>query len=388
MKAVLGTAAIVVAALLAFGIVPRLQRSRELEAESSSVHAKPNVNVVLAAHAAPTSLLSLPGSIEAMHEAPIYARTNGYVQKWTTDIGAHVAAGQLMATIESPEVDQQVDQAKADLVQLQANLDLAKRTLDRWQALAHDSVVTALDVDTKQATYDAAAGSLRAGQANYQRLLQLQDFERVTAPFDGVVTSRSLDDGMLVTAGASLGPAGTASDKPLFTVAGTDTVRVYVNVPQSSMTLVQPGQKAAVFIREMPQTTFEGTVVRNARALDAASRTLLTEIQIANPKFLLLPGMYAEVRFQVKTESQTLTIPANALIVRTEGPQAAVVRSDNTIHYQKLELGRDFGMEVEITGGLEEGTRVVLNPSDDIREGVAVNVLSPVGDVKATKPTQ
>ncbi len=382
MKAVLGTAALVLAILLAFGIVPRVQRSRELEAESSSVHAKPNVNVVVVQRASPTSELSLPGSIEAMHEAPIYARTSGYVEKWTPDIGAHVTAGQLMATIESPEVDQQVDQAKADLVQLQANLDLAKRTLDRWQALAHDSVVTALDVDTKQATYDAAAGSLRSGQANYQRLLQLQQFERVTAPFNGVVTSRSLDNGMLVNAGASLGPAGTASDRPLFTVAGTDTVRVYVNVPQSAIALVTPGQKAAVVIREMPQNMFEGTVVRNARALDAASRTLLTEIQIPNPKGLLLPGMYAEVRFQVKTGGQTLTIPANALVVRTEGPQAALVRGDNTIHFQKLELGRDFGSELEVTGGLEEGARVVVNPSDDIREGVAVNVLSPVGDVK------
>jgi RND family efflux transporter MFP subunit len=385
MKTVLGTAALIVAVLLAFGILPRLQRSRELEAESSSVHAKPNVNVVILGRAAPTSQLALPGSIEAMHEAPIYARTTGYVESWTTDIGAHVTGGQLMAQIESPEVDQQVDQAKADLVQLQANLDLAKRTLDRWQALSRDSVVTALDVDTKQATFDAAAGSLRSGQANYQRLLQLQQFERVTAPFSGVVTSRSVDNGMLVSAGASLGPAGTASDKPLFTVAGTDTVRVYVNVPQSAIALVQPGQKAAVLIRELPQTVFEGTVVRNARALDAASRTLLTEVQVLNPKRLLLPGMYAEVRFQIKTDGKTLVIPANALIVRTEGPQAAVVRSDNTIHYQKLELGRDFGSEVEITGGVDEGTRVVVNPSDDIREGVAVVVLPPVGDTKPTR---
>lgn len=385
MKTVLGAAALLLALLLAFGVIPRLQRSRELEAEASSVHAKPAVNIVIVGRAAPTSQLSLPGSIEAMHEAPIYARTTGYVEKWTTDIGGHVTSGQLLAQIESPEVDQQVDQAKADLVQLQANLDLAKRTLDRWQALSHDSVVTALDVDTKQATFDAAAGSLRAGQANYQRLMQLQQFERVIAPFSGVVTSRSVDNGMLVNAGASLGPAGTASDKPLFTVAGTDTVRVYVNVPQSAMTMVAPGQKALVVIRELPQNAFEGIVVRNARALDAASRTLLTEIQIANPKGLLLPGMYAEVRFQIKTDGQTLVIPANALVVRTEGPQAAVVRSDNTIHYQRLELGRDFGSAVEVMSGLDEGARVVVNPSDDDREGVAVTVLPPLGDTKPTR---
>jgi len=378
MKAVLGTGALVLAALLAFGIIPRVQRSRELEAESASVHSVPKVNVVTVGKAAPTSQLALPGSIEAMHEAPLYARTAGYIARWTTDIGAYVKEGQLMAQIESPEVDHQVDQAKADLGQLQANLDLAKRTLDRWQALAHDSVVTALDVDTKQAAYDAAEGNLRAGQANYHRLLQLQDYERVVAPFSGVVTSRTIDNGMLIDAGAT-------SSKPLFTVAGTDTVRVYVDVPQSAMAMVQPGQKAIVVIRELPQTAFEGTVVRNARALDAASRTLLTEVQIANPKRLLLPGMYAEVRFQIKTDGQTLVIPANALVVRTEGPEAAVVKSDNTVHYQKLELGRDFGTEVEITSGLDEGTRVVVNPSDDIREGVAVTVLSPVGDTKPTR---
>lgn len=378
MKAVLGTAALVLAALLAFGIIPRVQRSRELEAESASVHGMPKVNVVTVSKAAPTSELALPGSIEAMHESPIYARTTGYIERWTTDIGARVTEGQVMAQIESPEVDHQVDQAKADLIQLQANLDLAKRTLDRWQALSHDSVVTALDVDTKQAAYDAAAGNLRAGQANYRRLLQLQAYERVVAPFTGVVTSRTIDNGTLIDAGA-------ASNKPLFTVAGTDTVRVYVDVPQSAIAMVQPGQKAAVVIRELPDNAFEGTVIRNARALDAASRTLLTEIQIPNPKRVLLPGMYAEVRFQVKTGGQTLVLPANALVVRTEGPEAAVVRSDNTVHYQKLELGRDFGTEVEITGGLNEGARVVVNPSDDIREGVAVTVLSPVGDTKPTR---
>jgi RND family efflux transporter MFP subunit len=378
MKAVLGTAALVLAALLAFGIIPRVQRSRELEAESTSVHRTPKVNVVTVGKAAPTSQLVLPGSLEALHEAPIYARTTGYIARWTTDIGARVTEGQLMAQIESPEVDHQVDQAKADLIQLQANLDLAKRTLDRWQALAHDSVVTALDVDTKQAAYDAAAGNLRSGQANYRRLLQLQDYERVVAPFSGVVTSRTIDNGMLIDAGA-------ATNKPLFTVAGTDTVRVYVDVPQSAIAMVHPGQKATMVIRELPQDAFEGKVVRNARALDAASRTLLTEIQIPNPKRILLPGMYAEVRFEIKTDGQTLVMPANALVVRTEGPEVAVVRTDNTVHYQKLELGRDFGTEVEIVSGLDEGTRVVINPSDDIREGVAVTVLSPVGDTKPTR---
>jgi len=323
----------------------------------------------------------LPGSIESLHESPIYARTAGYVESWTTDIGAHVKSGQLLAQIQSPEIDQQSAQAKADLGQLQANLTLAKHTVDRWVLLARDSVVTPQEVDEKQAAYDAAVANLASGEANYKRLEQLQSFERVTAPFDGVVTSRSVDVGNLVSAGATLGGSSTSA-RPLFTVAGTDTVRVYVNVPQSAMSLVQRKASADILVRELPGSAFQGVVARNARALDAASRTLLTEVQIPNPKGVLLPGMYVEVRFAVTDSTPPLIIPANTLVVRTDGPQVAVVQSNHTVHYQKVQLGRDFGDRVEVVGGLDADAQLVVNPSDDIREGVQVKVLPLVTDTK------
>lgn len=368
-------------ALVVAGTIPRLRDARELEAESSSVHTTAEVTTVTVKHSAPTSDFVLPGSIEALHASPIYARTSGYVTKWTSDIGAHVAAGQLLAEIQSPEVDQQADQAKAQLGQLQAALTLAKRTLDRWKTLEKDSVVTEQEVDQYQAGYDAAVANLSAGEANYRHVAELQRFERVTAPFTGVITSRGVDVGNLVTAGATLGATGSsASARPLFSISGTDTVRVYVNVPQSAMSFVQPGAHVDVLVREIPNKVFRGTVARNARALDAASRTLLTEIQIPNKNGVLFPGMYVQVRFQVTSTTPPILVPANALVVRSEGPQVAVVQPNNTIHYQKLELARDFGNQVEVVSGLNDGDQVVVNPSDEIREGVTVRVLKPIGD--------
>lgn len=380
MKLVGGVIAIVFLVLIAVGIVPRVRDARELKAEAASVHGTIEVTVVPVKRAAPTSDLVLPGSIESLHESPIYARTAGYVERWTTDIGARVSAGQLLAQIQSPEIDQQSEQAKADLGQLRANLNLAKRTVDRWVLLAHDSVVTPQEVDEKQAAYDAAVANLASGEANYKRLEQLQSFERVTAPFAGVVTSRSVDVGNLVNAGATLGGTGSASGRPLFTVAGTDTVRVYVDVPQSAINLVQRGAAADILVRELPGSAFRGIVARNARALDAASRTLLTEVQIPNPKGVLLPGMYVEVRFAVTDNTPPLIIPANTLVIRTDGPQVALVRPNNTVHYQKIELGRDYGDRVEVVGGLDGDARLIVNPTDDIREGVDVRVLPPVAD--------
>jgi RND family efflux transporter MFP subunit len=382
MKIIGATIAVLFAALIVIGVIPRLRDARELHAESASVHGTVEVTVVTVKRASPNSDIVLPGSIEALHESPIYARTTGYVTKWTTDIGAHVSTGQLLAQIQSPEIDQQSDQAKADLGQLRANLTLSKRTADRWVLLAHDSVVTPQEVDEKQAAYDAAVANLASGEANYQRLVELQRFERVTAPFSGVVTSRSVDVGNLVTAGATLGGTGTASARPLFTVAGTDTVRVYVNVPQSAMSLVQAGAEADVLVRELSGGIFHGRVARNARALDAASRTLLTEVQIPNPKGVLLPGMYVQVRFAITNAAPPLVIPANTLVIRSDGPQVALVRPDHTVHYQKVELGRDFGDQVEVTAGLDSDAQLVVNPSDEIREGVEVRVLPAVGDTK------
>jgi RND family efflux transporter MFP subunit len=347
------------------------------------VHAIPEVVTVIVKRSAPTSGFVLPGSIEALHESPIYARTSGYVTKWTSDIGAHVKAGQLLAEIQSPEIDQQAEQAKAQIGQLRAALVFAQRTLDRWKALEKDSAVTEQELDQYQSGYDAAVANLNAGEANYHHLLELQRFERVTAPFTGVITSRGVDVGNLVTAGATLGATGTtASARPLFSISGTDTVRVYVDVPQSAMGFVQPGAHVDVLVRELPNKTFRGTVARNARALDAASRTLLTEIQIPNKTGVLVPGMYVQVRFEVTSTTPPILVPANTLIVGSEGAQVAVVKPNHTIHYQKLELARDFGNEVEVVSGLADGDQLVVNPSDEIREGVTVRVLQPVNDTQ------
>jgi RND family efflux transporter MFP subunit len=336
--------------------------------------------VVTVKRSGPNSDLVLPGSIEALHESPIYARTAGYVVAWSADIGAHVTQGQLLARIESPEVDRQTDQAKAELGQLRATVNLTKETLSRWLAMGKDSVVTTQEIDERQAAYEVAVANLASGEANYQRLVELQRFERVTAPFSGVVTARSVDVGDLVTAGATLGGNGASSAKPLFAMAGTDTVRVYVDVPQSAVALVQPNARVDVLVREIPDRVFHGTVARNAHALDAASRTLLTEVQIPNPQGTLLPGMYVQVRFVITATSPAIVIPANTLVIRSDGPQVAVVQPDHRIHYQKIELGRDFGDHVEVTAGLSDNVQVVINPSDDVREGVTVRVLPPIGD--------
>ncbi len=375
MKAAIIAVLLIFAGLLTVGLVPRLRQMRELKAEQSAAYSTPAVAVITVKRAEATTDLALPGSLEALHEAAIYARTAGYVVRWVPDIGARVQAGQLMARIEAPELDRQTDQARSALGQLRANLAQASSDLRKWKELARDSVVTAQELEQHQTAYDAAAANLAAGEADYHRLQDLQQYERVTAPFTGVVTSRSLDVGMLVTDGATMGATGTSSARPLFSVARTDTVRVYVNVPEDAIALAQPGGGAEVLVQSFPKESFHGLVVRNARAVDAASRTLLTEVQIPNPKARLLPGMYATVRFVIRRDNPPLIIPANALVIRADGPQVAVVGRDNRVHFQKVDLGRDFGSSVEITDGIDDGATLVVNPSDDIHDGSVVRLL-------------
>ncbi len=375
MKILAAVLALIFAGLLLVGIVPRIRQARELSAEANMVRAAPSVSVVVVHRGAPTTDLLLPGTLEALHEASIYARTTGYVKQWYSDIGARVRAGQVLAEIEAPDLDQQIEQARAALGQLRADSTLAKANLDRWQELFKTDVVTKEELESHQAAYDDAAANLAAGIANYHRLRELQRYEHVTAPFAGVVTSRGLDIGMLVTDGATLGAAGATLARPLFSVAGTDTVRVYVNVPADVLPLVHPGVQAEVLVQGVPRRVFHGVVARTARALDAASRTQLTEVQVANPEGVLLPGMYAQVRFLVERAHPPITIPANTLVVRAEGPEVVVVAPDHTVHYQKVELGRDYGSAIEVTAGLADSATVVVNPSDDLHDGLAVRVL-------------
>jgi RND family efflux transporter MFP subunit len=310
-----------------------------------------------------------------LHEASVYAQTAGYVKRWTVDMGAHVKSGQVMAQISTPEVDQQLEAARATLARAQATLLLAKTNLVRWKDLVRDSAVSKLELDEHQAAFDDASAAVMADEADVRRLTALQQFSYIVAPFSGVVTSRSLDVGQYVSP-ASAGPATNGIGRGLYTLAEIDTVRLLVNVPQSVSSTITVGQHAAVSVAERPGRTFAGTVSRTSEALDPASRTLLVEVRIPNGDGALVPGLYADVHFQVDRSAAPLLVTANALVTRSDGPQVVEVRSDSTAHYSPIKLGRDYGSEVELTDGITEGATVVVNPSDDVIEGARLRVVN------------
>jgi len=310
----------------------------------------------------------LPGSTQAIQEAAIYARTNGYVRKWYTDIGAKVEAGQLLAEIETPEIDQELNQARAVAQQALANSDLARATLTRWQELVDKKVVSAQEFDEKKSALDARQADLNAAQANVSRLEKLQGFQKVVAPFPGIVTARNVDNGALVSAGNG---GQTAA---LFHVAKTDTLRIYVTVPQTNARSIVPGQSAAVSFREIPEKKFDAKIVRTAGALDPASRTLLTELQVANSDGQLFPGMYAEIKFAFPQDGRTLLVPGNAIMVQSDGPKVLTVDAKQTIRTRAVKLGHDLGDKVEILSGLNPTEPLVANPSGSLREGAEVKV--------------
>ena len=310
----------------------------------------------------------MPGSTQAIQETAIYARTNGYVRKWNVDIGAKVEAGQLLAEIETPEVDQELNQARANVAQAIANSDLARATLTRWQQLVAQKVVSSQEFDEKKSAADARAADLKVAQANVKRLEELQGFEKIVAPFTGIVTARNIDNGNLVTSGS----AGQTT--PLFRLAQTDTLRIYVTVPQTQSRSIAPGQSATVSVREIPDKTFNAKVVRTSGALDPASRTLLTELQLPNGDGQLFPGMYAEVKFALPQDGRTLLIPGNAVMIRSDGPQVLVVDAKQTIRARAVKLGRDLGDKVEIVSGLNPAESLVANPTDALQDGAEVKV--------------
>ena len=338
--------------------------------------------------------IELPGSVQAITEAPILARADGYLQKRLVDIGDRVRAGQTLAYIEAPEVDDQIRQAKASLLQTQAAVDqaaanyergqsdeaLARVTADRWAALLAKGVVSKQENDRYQSEYRSAAAATKslekalamarsnvgAAEANLARLDKVQGYREVKAPFDGVITQRNVDVGALVNAGSTL----------LFRVAQISSLRTYVNVPQANASEVRVGQAARLSVPNLPGRQFSGTVARTASALDPASRTLLVEVHVPNPDGALLPGMYARVEFSGSRALEALRIPSDALIVRGEGMSVAVLRDGNTVHLQKVEVGRDYGDSLEVTGGLTEGQRIISNPGDVVREGIQVQPVS------------
>lgn len=310
--------------------------------------------------------LVLPSTLQAYTESPIYARTNGYLNKWYHDIGSRVRKGALLADIETPEIDQELMQARAAREQRMAQMEIAKTSAQRWESLRKMDAVAQQETDERASGYTQAQANLAAAIANVRRLEQLESFKHIYAPFAGVITKRNIDIGALINAG------NTGSNAELFDIARTDPIRVYVSVPEAYAASVRPGVRATIETSSSAENHFFGDVVRNADAIDPGTRTLLTEIDVPNPKRELLPGAYAQVHFQLLTARPMLSLPVNALLFRGEGVRAAVVDHNGRIRLQPVILGRDYGVEVEITAGVKETDSIVLNPSDSLEEGQQV----------------
>ena len=339
----------------------------------ASSDGRPTVNVVIARRSSESTPLLLPANIQAFQDTPLFARATGYLSQWTVDIGDKVKAGQTLAVIDVPDLDQQLNQAKANLAQAIANQTLAKINAERWKDLGRQNAVAQQDVDQKLADYAVKNANVLAAQAEVDRLTQLKSFELITAPYDGVISARNTQIGALVSAG---------SGTELFHLSQTHILRVFVNVPQSYVRDIEPNIPVEVVVPEFPGKVFKGKVVRSAGALDASSRTLLTEVQIPNESGELLAGMFGQVRFKLKPAAPSIIIPANAAIIRAEGTLVATVSDTGTIHIQKVHFGRDFGTQIEILEGLKEGARIVANPNDSLAEGMSVDVASPEDKAK------
>ena len=364
-----------VAALVASGILPRL-RARQALRKQTTISAEPAVTVVHPQRANPAEEVVLPGNIQAFIDAPIYARTNGYLKKWYFDIGAHVKQGQLLAEIESPEVDQQLQQARADLATNQADLKLAQITADRYVGLFKTDSVAKQDVDNAVQNAASKAAVVKSAQANVRRLEQMVAFEKIYVPFDGVVTARNTDIGQLIDSGSSAN-----QQRELFHVAAINKLRVFVNVPQVYSHATKPGIKADLTLPEIPGRRFEGTLVRTADAIDPATRTLLVEVDVVNSTGLLFPGAYTEVHFKIKSNGSTLIIPSNSLVFRSEGLRVPIVVNGNRTAMVPVTLGRDFGNTVEVLSGLSDDALVIANPPDSLVDGEIVRVI----EAKPTK---
>ena len=350
--------------LIAGGTVPKVRRANALESGLAADSAAGLAVRVIAARRAPADIpLALSGTVEALHSAEIYARTNGYVRRWHADLGSRVKAGDVLADIETPDLDRELDQARADRDRQRSALSLAQRNLVRWEALASENAVSKLEVDERRTAFEDATGALAAAEANARRLGTLQGFARLVSPFSGIITARNLDVGTLVAPGTAPGGHG------LYTVTQIDTVRVMVDIPQAAVSDVRLGLSADVAVRELGSRVFKGKVSRTANALDPASRTQRVEVWVPNSEGTLLPGMYGEVRFQLTRRTPPVVVPASTIVVRTEGAQVAVLGPDGAVHYKTVTLGRDYGPQVEILNGVSEGDQLVLSPSDEVLDG-------------------
>jgi multidrug efflux system membrane fusion protein len=351
----------------AFALVRRVTERGALAKETERL-AIPTVGVIKPATEPASNELVLPAQLQAYVESAIYSRTNGYLLRWNKDIGSKVKKGELLAEIDTPEVDQELSQAKAAQQQTEAQLQLAKSTAERWANLRKTDSVSQQEADQQASAYSQATANTAAAEANVRRLQQLESFKHVYSPISGVITRRNTDVGALITAGSS----GTG--KELFDVAQVDPLRVFVSVPQTNAPSIRAGLPAHIELREYPGQKFSGKVVRTADSIDPATRTLLTEIDVPNPDGRLLPGSYAEVHFAVPVQITRLSIPVNAVLFRPEGPRVAVVGSDHKVHLKAISIGRDYGTKVEILGGLDPNDQIVVNPADSLEDGQQVNI--------------
>ena len=371
---------LVVAAVAAIiGIVGRKHANAQL-GRYTDANAAPPVSLVQPVMQKSANQIVIPGNIQAYSLAPIYARTTGYVKAWYHDIGSHVTKGELLAVIETPELDQQLAQAKADLATAQSNAGLAKTTSDRYKDLIASKAVSQQDTDNANSQLEARNTEVNSAQANVKRLEELQSFERIEAPFDGVITARNLDIGQLVTtAGSTVTPgAGTVTGtKEIFDIAAVQTLRVFINVPQVYSPDAKNGAVATLTLPQYPGRTFQGKLVRSSNAVDPATRTLLAEVDVRNATGELLPGSYTEVHLHTSNPAPALIVPVAALILDPDGLHVAVVDANHIAHLVHVTAGRDFGTTVEILNGLQPGQAVIANPPDSLTDGEKVRVVSP-----------
>jgi RND family efflux transporter MFP subunit len=359
-------AAAVIALIVVIGLITRVTASREVGAWTDA-NTLPEVNVINLAENTKTGDLVLPGNVQAFNSAPIYARVSGYLKKWYVDIGAKVKAGQLLAEIDVPDQDQQLAQARADLGTAIANQRLSAQTAKRWNALARESAAAPQDVDEKNADLAAKTAAVASAKANVDRLRDLENFKRITAPFDGTVTSRATDVGALVTVGA---PGGT----PLFTVADDSKVRVYTNVPQNYSAQIKPGMSATFTVPEYPGQTFTATLAATAQSVDTTTGTVLVQLQADNADKRLKAGDYAQVQFDLPVSKDTIRLPASALVFNDNGTAVALVGPRNHVLMKPVTILRDYGTSVEVASSLTRRDRVIDNPPDSLRNGDQVQV--------------
>jgi len=364
-------ALVIIAIGLAIGFWPRWTTRRILAQETKEL-AVTSVAVVSPAPGQSNLGVPLPAEVQAFVEAPIYARASGYLKRWLVDIGATVKTGQLLAEIDTPEVDQQLAQARAEVAQHQAALDLAKITAARWTDLLKTASVSQQETAEKQSDLELKKANLDGAQANLHRLEDMKTFASVVAPFDGTITTRQTDVGQLIAAG---------SGRELFRLAQLNPLRVYVRVPQTLSLAIAPGQKAELILDQFPGRKIGAKVVRTAGAIEPGSRTLLTELEADNARGEILAGSYAQVRFTDSGAAPTLTLSANTLLFRAEGIRVGVVNADNKVELRAVKLGRDFGQTVEILEGVGAGDRVIINPPDSLANGLVVRVAPPENTV-------